>query len=117
MTKNHNIKNGTINQFINKPLPNKPPLSRKVKKEDFNISLSNFRTINYLDNTSINQIQNTPISIFNMYPYEAESSPTNYIKSNSNANNLICLTNNNNSKNKTKNNNSLNSIISIFIIY
>ena len=42
--------------------------------------------------------QSTPVSSF--HPYEADSSPTNYIKSNSNINNLTFLTNNNSKKNK-----------------
>ena len=44
-----------------------------------------------IENISINQ--STPVS--NFHPYEADSSPTNYIKSYSNINNLTFLTNNN----------------------
>ena len=102
--KNSNIKKEALNQYINKYSLNKPPFPRKIRKEEFNNSFSNIR---HQDNTSINQInQSTPVSSFHMYPYEAESSPTNYIKSISNANNLTYMTNNSkkyNNKNKGNN--------------
>ena len=96
----NNIKKYSLNQFINRP---------NLKKNDFNNSnFSNIRPISHFENTSINQInQSTPISSFQMYPYEAESSPTNYIKSTSNINNLTYLTINNNSKRHNKNNNNI----------
>ena len=105
--KNSNIKKNSLNKFINRPLSNKRPLSKKLKKEEFNNSLTNIRPISHFENTSINQInQSTPISSFQMCPYEADSSPTNYIKSSSNMNNLTNLTNNN-SKRYNKNKNSI----------
>ena len=104
--KNNHLKKRGLNQFINRP-----PLSKKIRKEDFNISLTNIRAIPHLDNNSINQIQNTPISSFHMCPYEAESSPTNYIKSNSNTHNLTYNTNNNSKRNNRNNNSNIISII------
>ena len=105
--KNSNIKKNSLTKFINRPLSNKRPLSKKLKKEEFNNSLTNIRPISHFENTSINQInQSTPISSFQMCPYEADSSPTNYIKSSSNMNNLTNLTNNN-SKRYNKNKNSI----------
>ena len=67
------------------------------KKIELNTStLSHIRQNSHLENASVNQ--STPVSSF--HPYEADSSPTNYIKSNSNINNLTFLTNNNSKKNK-----------------
>ena len=107
--RNNNIKKYSLNQFINRPFLNKPGLSKKMKKNDCNNSLfSNIHPISHFENSSINQInQSTPISSFQMCPYEAESSPTNYVKSTSNINNLTYLTNNNNSKKRNKNNSNL----------
>ncbi len=100
--KNLSIKKHNLNQYINRISIDKKNISKKNKKEDFNISLSNIRPISH-DNNSLNQInQSTPISSFQMCPYEADSSPTNYIKSNSNANNITNLTYNN-SKRYNKN--------------
>jgi hypothetical protein len=48
-----------------------------------------------------------------MCPYEAESSPTNYIKSSSNINNFTYLTNNNDNNSKTYNKNKNNTINNI----
>ena len=93
------INHKSINQNISKPSLNISSLSKINKKDDLNSSISNMKPISHIDNNSINQINpSTPASSFQMYPYEAESSPTNYIKSNSNinANNLTFLTNNNN---------------------
>ena len=92
--KNNNIKKDSLNQYINKSSLDRPPFPKKNKKEEFNNSFTNIR---HQDNTSsINQINpSTPVSSFQMCPYEADSSPTNYIKSISNANNITYLTNNN----------------------
>ena len=93
------INQKSINQNISKPSLNISSLSKINKKDELNSSISNIKPISHIDNNSINQINpSTPVSSFQMYPYEAESSPTNYIKSNSNinANNLTFLTNNNN---------------------
>lgn len=96
----------SINQNINKPSLNISSISKINKKEELNSTISNIKPISHIDNNSINQINpSTPASSFQMYPYEADSSPTNYIKSNSNinVNNLTFLTNNNNSKKNNKN--------------
>ena len=106
--KNCKINQKVLNQFINKPSSiNKSTLSKKSKKEELNNSLSNNRPISHIDNNSINQINpSTPVSSFQMYPYEAESSsPTHYIKSNSIVNNLTFLTNNNTNNNSKFHNN------------
>ena len=111
--KNSNIKKESLNQFINKPSSNKLPLSKKLKKEEFINSLTNIHPFSHFENGSMNEInRSTPISSFQMCPYEAESSPTNYIKSSSNINNFTYLTNNNDNNSKTynKNNNIINNI-------
>ena len=67
----------------------------KNKKIELNSSVSShIRQNSHLENASVNQ--STPVSSF--HPYEADSSPTNYIKSYSNINNLTYLTNNNSKK-------------------
>ena len=70
------------------------------KKIELNSSTSShIRQNSHLENASMNQ--STPVSSF--HPYEADSSPTNYIKSYSNINNLTYLTNNNSKKYNNKN--------------
>jgi hypothetical protein len=106
--KNNNIKKESLNQFINRPSSNKLPLSKKLKKEEFNNPFSHF------ENASMNEINRSIlISSFQMCPYEAESSPTNYIKSSSNINNFTYLTNNNDNNSKTYNKNKNNTINNI----
>ena len=74
--------------------------SKINKKIELNSSTSShIRQNSHLENASVNQ--STPVSSF--HPYEADSSPTNYIKSYSNINNLTYLTNNNSKKNNNKN--------------
>lgn len=102
----YKINQKSINQNISKPSLNISYLSKINKKEEMNSIISNIKPNSHIDNNSINQINpSTPVSSFQMYPYEAESSPTNYIKSNSNinANNLTFLTNNNNNNSKKHN--------------
>ena len=71
-----------------------------VKKIELNSSVSShIRQNSNLENASVNQ--STPVTSFHLK--EADSSPTNYIKSYSNINNLTYLTNNN-SKKCNKNN-------------
>ena len=70
------------------------------KKIELNSSTSSqIRQNSHLENASVNQ--STPVSSY--HPYEADSSPTNYIKSYSNINNLTYLTNNNSKKCNNKN--------------
>ena len=70
-------------------------LKNKTKKIELNSSTSsNIRQNSHLENASVNQ--STPVS--SLHPYEADSSPTNYIKSYSNINNLTYLTYNNSKK-------------------
>ena len=82
---------------------NNPRKSKKKKKEELNNSLSNIRQVSSNSINHINQV--TPISKIKMCPYEAESSPTTYIKSTSNINNFTYLTNNISSNNNNNCNN------------
>ena len=75
-------------------------LEKNNKKYELNSSISsNIGQNSNLKNISIGQ--STPVSSF--HPYEADSSPTNYIKSYTNINNLTYLTNNNSKKINNKN--------------
>ena len=60
-------------------------LSNNLKKKKLNSSTSNEKQSSHLENASVYN-QSTPVSSF--HPYEADSSPTNYVKSYSNINNL-----------------------------
>jgi len=97
----YKINQKSLYQNITKPSLNISSLSKINKKEELNSTISNIKPISHIDNNSLNQINpSTPVSSFQMY--EADSSPTNYIKSNSNinSNNLTFLTNNNNNSKK-----------------
>ena len=104
-TSNNNSKNNTINnsstksnnKSISKSIIENKPRNKKIKnKENTPLSNNSNAQNSQIDSNSIQPInQSTPMTSFHMYGYEAESSPTNYIKSITYMN---TITQNNNSK-------------------
>ena len=83
-----------------------------IKKFELNSSTpSHLKQNSHLENASVNQ--STPVISF--HAYEADSSPTNYIRSYSNINNMTFLTNNNGKKNKNNEDDEKKSISQFFL--
>ena len=109
---NNNSKNNIINSSYKKnnkikdisklkpKIENIPPKKMKIKEDTQLLNNSNSNgPISHMDNNSFQPIsQSTPMRSIQMHPYEAESSPTNYIKSISYINTISYKNNNNNAK-------------------